>query len=311
MKTTKADCSLKKVIRWFDNFGESFTFRYYDEDKLSTVLGGIISLCFYIIAILYFVYRFIPFTKGEIFNLQYYTMNLNYTEPIELAKEPIAFAVGFSVDDNISNIDDISKLLKIKFQFSIKHDQKEENGKNETNNETLDSYPCEKKDFHNKHDIAFDKLHINNFNCLKKNDLQSPEGIYTDEIFSYFKISVESQDKDNETHNQLINDYLTEHDCKLQFYYTDIAINIDNKDPFSSFLNSMFLQLNPTIIQKKNVFFMNYHLLDDDLLIHFNQNEEKEVIKTGLSRVEDYSMYKGLDRAIKKLMITQHMPKYI
>ena len=216
-------------------------------------------------------------------------------------EEPIAFAVGFSVDNNNTNIDDISKLLKIKFQFSSKHDQKEENGKNETNNETLDSYPCEKKDFYNKHDIAFDKLHINNFNCLKKNDLQSPEGIYTDEIFSYFKISVESQDKDNETHNQLINDYLTEHDCKLQFYYTDIAIDINNKEPFSSFLNSMFLQLNPTIIQKKNVFFMNYHLLDDDLLIHFNQNEEKEVIKTGLSRVEDYSVYKGLDRAIKKV----------
>ena len=65
-------------------------------------------------------------------------------------------------------------------------------------------------------------------------------------------ISVVSKYKDNETHNQIINDYLTEYDCKLQFYYTDITINIDSvKNPFSSFVNSMFLQFNPTLIQKR------------------------------------------------------------
>ena len=100
-------------------------------------------------------------------------------------------------------------------------------------------------------------MNISNFRCLSREDLVSPEGIYTDNIFTYFVISVESKYKDNATHNKLINDYLIAHDCKFQFYYTDITINISNvKHPYSSFLNSIFVQLNPTLIQKKNIFLL-------------------------------------------------------
>ena len=84
--------------------------------------------------------------------------------------------------------------------------------------------------------------------------------------------------------------------------YTDITINVDNvKNPFSSFVNSMFLQLNPTLIQKKNIFFMNYHLYDDNHILHIDRKEDKQDIKTGLSRIEDYSLYKGLNRTFKKV----------
>lgn len=63
---------------------------------------------------------------------------------------------------------------------------------------------------------------------------------------------MESKYKNNETHIQIINDFLIQYDCKLQFYYTDITINLDDhKNPYSSFLNSLFLQLNPTLIQKR------------------------------------------------------------
>ena len=43
---------------------------------------------------------------------------------------------------------------------------------------------------------------------------------------------------------------------------------------------------------------MNYHLFDDTLLLHVNQNdEENQEIMTGLSKVEDYSQYKGTERS--------------
>ena len=149
---------------------------------------------------------------------------------------------------------------------------------------------------------SLEDLNIGNFKCLSREDLISPSGIYTDEVFSYFIISVESKDKNNETHNQLINNYLIAHDCKLQFYYTDIAINISNySQPYSSFLNSMFVQLNPTLIQKKNIFFINYHLYDDKQILRLGKEGGKMKIKTGLSRVEDYAVYKGLDRVNNKI----------
>ena len=292
--------TIKRILRIFDFFGESFTFRYKDEDKHSTVLGGIIFIIFSVVSLVYAIYNFIPFYHKEVFSLQYYTMNLNNTEEIKLAESPTAFGVGFSDENKNQTLYNISDLLEIKFKFK----NVTKNNQNKTDiNETIDYHPCNFNDFHNLHKKAFEELNISNFKCLSRKDLVSPSGIYTDEVFSYFVISVESKYKDNDTHNQLINDYLIANDCKLQFYYTDITININNlENPFSSFLNSMFLQLNPTLIQKKNIFFMNYHLYDDNKLLHINRNEEKPTIKTGLSRVEDYAVFKDLNRTFKKVV---------
>ena len=302
MEIDKNIWTIKRILRTFDFFGESFTFRYKDEDKHSTVLGGIIFIIFSIITLAYAIYNFIPFVNKEVFSLQYYTMNLNNTEEIKLAESPTAFGVGFSDENKNQSLYNISDLLDIKFKF--KNISKNAQNDNKTDiNETIDYHPCNTEDFHNLHQKIFEELNISNFKCLSKKDLVSPSGIYTDEVFAYFVISVESKYKDNETHNQLINDYLIANDCKLQFYYTDITINVNNtKNPFSSFLNSMFLQLNPTLVQKKNIFFMNYHLYDDNEILHINRKEEKPTIKTGLSRVEDYAVFKDLNRTFKKVV---------
>ena len=289
---------MERVLRTFDVFGESFTFRYYDEDKLASKLGGVVFIVFMLIAILYSIYNFIPFVKRENFTLQYYTMNLNNTEAIQLAEAPTALAIGIT-DNNMNNNTqyNISDLFELNVGFVTKR-------KNGTKTKIiLDKHNCDNIDFHNLHQKSFEELKIDELNCLNKNDLKSNslEGIYTDELFSYYEISVESKYKDNETHSQIINDFLIEYDCKLQFYYTDITINLDDhKNPYSSFLNSLFLQLNPTLIQKKNIFFMNYHLYDDDHFLHIFDNKEKPINRTGLSRVEDYAIYKGLDRTTMK-----------
>ena len=58
----------------------------------------------------------------------------------------------------------------------------------------------------------------------------------------------------------------------------------------------MFLQLNPTLIQKKNVFYMNYHLYDDESIIHFGKDRNDSNTYVGFSRVEDYAQYIGENR---------------
>jgi len=298
MGRSKEKCSLERALRSFDFFGESFTFRYYDEDKHASKLGGVVFIVFMLIAISYLIYNLIPFAKKENFTLQYYTMNLNNTEAIQLAEAPTALAIG--ITDNIMNNNtqyNISDLFELNVGFITKR-------KNGTKTKIiLDKHNCDNIDFHNLHQKSFEESKIDELNCLNKIDLKSNslEGIYTDELFSYYEISVESKYKNNETHIQIINDFLIQYDCKLQFYYTDITINLDDhKNPYSSFLNSLFLQLNPTLIQKKNIFFMNYHLYDDDHFFHIFDNKEEPINRTGLSRVEDYAVYKGLDRAVTK-----------
>ncbi len=52
-----------------------------------------------------------------------------------------------------------------------------------------------------------------------------------------------------------------QNDCKLQFYYTDTILDIDDyKNPITYFMDSYFLQLNPHLYSKKNIFYLNYHL---------------------------------------------------
>ena len=284
---------IKRILRMSDFFGESFTFRYKDEDKLSSILGGIICIVFLIITIVYFFYNLIPFAKKENFSLQYYTMNLNNSKGVKLSESPTAFAFGFS-EENLKKNEPyhIFDLLNLKVEFSVKI-------KNEKNTTDIVTHKCKIEDFHNLNVKTFYDSKIEDFNCLPRESLLNdrPEGIYTDEIFSYYTIIAESKHPDNKTHNKLINDFLVKYDCKLQFYYTDIILNLDKvKDPFSSVINSMFIQLDPTLIQKKNIFFMNYNLIDDNLLIHIKRNKEKPKLKTGLSRIEDYSLYKGLNR---------------
>ena len=294
MEKTKPICD---TIRWFDFFGESFTFRYKDEDKHASILGGIICIIFYIIAFLYFIYNFIPFIKRENFSLQYYTMNLEETEKIKLAEETTAFAFGLT--DNSDNKEyNISNLFKLNIVF-VESPKGEKKTEKELNYTLCDL----EKNYNNKiSNKTFYDLKINELNCLSQEDLEKNilKGIYTDDFFSYYDISVESLYQDNETHNNLINDYLMKYDCKLQFYYTDISLDLNNVDePFSSFLNSLFLQLVPTLVQKKNILFMNYHLFDDNLYLHIGGDDKIMMTnesKTGLSRVEDYFLYKGLER---------------
>ena len=281
---------LRGFLRSFDTFGDSFTFNYKEEETHTTPLGGFICIIFGVITFLYFITNFIPFLKKENFDLQYYTMNLEDTEEIKLSEEPMAFSFGLTVNNTNANLSD---LFKFRVEFRRSNRQKK----------TINYNRCDFSDFHNLHIKYLNEVNIEDYYCISHEDLSdnSPEGIYTGINFSYYMISLESKYLDNATHNQLINDYLIESDCKLQLYYTDIAIDVDDyKNPISSILNSMFLQLDPTIIQKRNILFMNYHLSDEDSFLHVISGEEEPTIKTGLSRIEDYAVYKGLNRVDKK-----------
>jgi len=287
----------KKFLRWFDFSGESFTFKYKEEDKLSTVSAGIIFIVFYILALLYIINISIPFLQRKLFSLQYYIMNSDdQNENITLRNYSTAFAFGLTDDSDNENSFNVSDLLTLEINFTYRL-----NGK-KIYNDTIKPKKCLKEKFFELKNDSLIWKNIEPLNCLDENDLKkSPQGIYTDRIFSYYEITVKSKYEDNKTHDELIEDYLAKYDCKLQFYYTDIKLYMDDfEEPISYLINSMFLQLNPTLFQKKNIYYMNYHFDNktDNLNLNFNKN--KTEIFTGLSRVEDYAQYKGLNRTFKK-----------
>ena len=162
-------------------------------------------------------------------------------------------------------------------------------------------HKCNLSDFHNDHKDSFKLLKIDELYCLDEKD-EKLEGIYTDKTFTYYEFSLMAKENTTE-HYKKIDDYLIENDCKLQFYYTDLTLNLSNyKEPIKSFINSLFLPINPTLFLKMNVFFMNFHLNNYTTLIPIKSGnkEEKPLLKTVFSRAEQYFLYKGLDRFSKK-----------
>ena len=74
--------NIKILLKKFDFFGVTFSFRYNNEEKYSTSLGGLFFIVFCVVVVAVGVYYFIPFYNRKNFSIVYYSMNLPSTEQI-------------------------------------------------------------------------------------------------------------------------------------------------------------------------------------------------------------------------------------
>ena len=281
---------IKKFLKKLDLFGVNLNFKYQANDTYTTSLGGLFILLFGGVALGFGVYYFIPFIKRKNLNIIYYTMNIPSTEQIRFKESKAAFTIGFQCDEkNGINAED---LFNLESRFVIY--TKDIHGKSNKKKETLTWHYCKYEDFYNNHNDSIDYLNLNTYQCLDDYD-RTVEGIFSDQIFSYYEFAVTNKYKTEENHHK-ITDYLSENDCKLNIYYTDITIDLTNyKEPIKPFLDSIFIQLNPTLDIKRNVYFMNQYLFDDDFMFAvFSGDEKPKQIETLFSRYEEYALYMGL-----------------
>ena len=271
---------IKNIFRRFDFFGVPFSFRYQSEDKYSTSLSGFFFTAFCIFAVVVGIYYFIPFFNRKNFSIVYYSMNLPYTEDINLRESKAAFGIGLKCDD-VGDGTKAEDILNLKFEHITY--RKEKHGIKNKTRITLSSHPCNNSDFYYYHDDdSLDRVNINKYLCLDKTD-DIIGGIYTDELFRYYQFTVSSKE-DSESNYNKIDKFLSSSDCKLELYYTDIIIDLDNyEEPIKGFLNDIFLQINPTLFSKRNVFFMNQYFENDNFLLSI-KGEEEPILKTTFSR---------------------------
>ena len=284
---------IKGFLQSIDIFGVSFSFKNKKNEKYNTSLGGFIFLLFIIVALMFGIYVFIPFYNRKNFSIIYYSMNMPETDTIKLSESKASFAIGlecpFEEKTQVSGKD----LFDLQFSYIV-YTTDHEGKKNKAKN-SLSFHPCTYADFYNEFNDSFDFAGLNEFECLDKKD-NSLQGIYANKVFSYYEFSVVSKNDSVELF-QKIDRYLTEQDCKLEIFYTDVTIDFDSyKEPIKPFINSVFIQLNPTLFLKMNVYFKNQYFNDDDNLLLEIDEEGKTTTHTLFSRIEEYSLYKGLNR---------------
>ena len=277
-------------LRMIDNFGAPYLFKYKSKENYRTPYGGMAMLLFLILTLVFGIYSVIPYLNRKNFSIVYYTMFMPHAESINLKKSKSAFSIGLECEDYIEiHAQDIF-TVEAKF-INLTHRP----GYYFKNGTIINTHPCTKNDFYNEHDDSFDYLSLKNYQCLDNNDF-TIEGIYTDEVFSYYEFTVRAKYDTNETLDNIFR-FLNKNECKFQIFYTDITIDIDNyEEPIKSFLNSLFIQLDPTLFIKRDVFFMNQYLVDNDyVLLDFNADRAPQ-IRTLFSRYDQYSLYIGANR---------------
>lgn len=282
---------IKKFLKKLDFFGVNLNFKYQANDTYTTSLGGLFILIFGAVALTFGIYYFIPFINRENLSIIYYTMNIPNTEQIRLKESKAAFSIGFQCE-NFEDYD-VNKIFNVQSRFVIY--TKDLDGKSHKEKEDLTWHHCRYEDFYYKYNDSIDYLGLNGFQCLDDYS-RTIEGIFSDQVFSYYEFAVLNKNKTKENFDSIYR-FLSNSDCKLVIYYTDITIDLYNyKEPIKPFLDSIFIQLNPTLDIKRNLYFMNQYLYDDDSMFAvFEKNGKPKQIETLFSRYEEYALYMGLD----------------
>ena len=284
--------SVKAFLRKIDPFGITFSFKYKSKQYYTTSKGGLFLLIFLVAALIVFIYYFIPFYNRENITAVYYTLILPHAEQINFAESKSTLAFGFNCwTGNDGTTAD--QLLKLEFFY---HKWKLEDNDYKRKISKLGSHFCTKEDFFNRFNETFEGSQIYKYQCLDDPSI-TIEGIWTSEVFSYLQIEVNAINKSQELLDKIDN-YLLENDCKLQIYFSDNTVDIvDYKNPIKSYVEASFIQLNPTLSKRRNIFFMNQYLYDDDFLVSvFHNDNELSTKRTLFSKVEDYSLFQGLKR---------------
>ena len=258
-------------IKDIDLFAISLSFRYNkDDDKYSTIVGGILTIMIIAAYITFGIIYFIPFVKKENFTLFYNTINLPYADPIQLNSGNLFLAIGLQCGNQQEK--ELNKYLDFKVIYYNK----------EANN--YGSITKEKEEIPLINKSNSNLLYINDLNKIIK-------GRYGDPEFQYIEISLNSKENMSESINE-IDKILFKNDCKLEFHYTDYTIDYNKvEEPFKEFKNEIFLQLNPYFCIKMNTFFMKETISNDNDLLF--QYKDEDIDKYLFSRSEQYFLYKG------------------
>ena len=285
--------AIKSFFTMIDIFGVNYNFRYKDKEKYQTALGGFIVILFAILAITMAIYYFIPFVNRKNYTIVYYTMNLAKTEEVDLFASESNFAVGLICEKNKNEKKKIDELLDLKSRY-VEY-VKSRDGNYAKNPKDTNIHLCTYDDFYNKYDAQFDYLSLQTYYCVGNKEF-TIQGIYADQVFSYFEFSVVAKDTTKVWTDEVLR-FLFHNDCKLQIAFTDIIIDLDNyENPITQYLNTIFIQLNPSLLIKRNIYFMNQHFTNDDFLMFVFGDDETPEKKPLYSRYEEYALWKGLKR---------------
>ena len=95
----------------FDIFGVGISFNYKSEETYKSLLGGIFSIVFIIVCIIFLIPSFIEFIRNRPVSVIYYTKELNNTDTKDSFNRPKKSSNQYQLrDDNYDGYDVLRDL---------------------------------------------------------------------------------------------------------------------------------------------------------------------------------------------------------
>ena len=283
--------NIKNFLKNFDYFGTIIHFTIKNRNKYHSATSGIIFILYIFISFIYILINILPFLEKKYMSIIYYNNHIYKTDKINFKNYSFTFAFGIE-NDGIVNTEELLNNFIISVNYVVLN----RTGGNFIKNKTkLNMKFCNESDFYYKHNNSFNNLNLQNLFCLTSYDYEI-EGFYTDIIYKYFEINLNAKKTDNYKYYKHLT---TNTDLKLVFYYTDFSINLNNhKNPELSFIDELFIQINPISLTKQEIF-LNLYKFENFENIFLNSHTDSYYL--GFSRIHEYIMYKSQERFETKI----------
>ena len=153
---------IKALLRKFDSFGVSYSFKYKSEDKYTTSFGGIITILFIVVSLVIGIYSFIPFYNKKNFSTVYYILKLADTEQVFFEKSKVAFSIGLNcwTGSDGTKADDLFDVLHKYIYWDY------QNNDWVRKIDFMGTHQCTHSDFFNDYNKSFDESNVYNYQCL-------------------------------------------------------------------------------------------------------------------------------------------------
>ena len=226
----------KQVIKACDCFGTAITFRINDDIEYKSLMGGLASLFFVLIASAYIAYNSYFFIARKNVDFIYSKKTINDQPIVDFEKIEYRFAFGLQyMADDTSAILNTTKY----FNYSITEVQI-------FNSETIIEKPiqiefCTRAHFRNIVNRTFDLRGLKNMYCPILDGVNfTVEGTMMDPYYKYYNLEIWLTDYALK-HFQELQDYADLYPLEMAYYFLDNAIDYENRtSPIPHFLNYIF-----------------------------------------------------------------------
>ena len=272
---------IKTFIKNLDYFGVYYTFHYKENDRFQSVTGGIIFIIYIFFILIYMYVNSLNFIQKKNMSLIYYDRRIDRPYYISFKNYSNNFAIGLDCS-GLSDGRSLYNYLTLDLQF-ISQNRTNTTSKVRTYTD-IPLHNCKIEDFVG-FEKEFEQNNLNKYYCPDNNSYEIG-GFYTDTIFNYFQITVQSK-KNTTEYWENIEDILINYECRYEIYYIDTTINVYDYDkPVKQYLNQGYAILKPNSYIKHNYFFKRIEFKSGE---NFFIDSYKTKYFIGYSQTESYN----------------------